>query len=67
MDWRLIFEQSRVNGGLYTGEDLDQRGTIPVRNTWFQRRLKHVRERLKSELLARENEGSREHPDRFNH
>jgi hypothetical protein len=51
MDWRLIFEQSPVNGGLYTGDDLVPRVFRPVTNSWFQQRLARVRAELKKELL----------------
>jgi hypothetical protein len=51
VDWRLIFEQSPVNGGVYTGDELVPRVFRPVANSWFQRRLAHVRAELKKELL----------------
>jgi hypothetical protein len=51
MDWRLIFEQSPVNGGVYNGEELVQRVFRPVTNSWFQKRLAHVRAELKKEML----------------
>lgn len=51
MDWRLVFEQSRVNGGVYLGDDLVQRVYRPVRGSWFQKRLEHVRDQLKREML----------------
>jgi hypothetical protein len=51
MDWRLIFEQSPVNGGVYTGDELVPRVFRPVANSWFQHRLAHVRAELKKELL----------------
>jgi hypothetical protein len=51
MDWQLIFEQSPVNGGVYTGDQLVQRVFNPAKNTWFQKRLDHVRAELKKEIL----------------
>jgi hypothetical protein len=51
MDWRLIFQQSRANGGPYLGEQLIQRVYKPVASSWFQERLHHVREEMKKELL----------------
>ena len=51
MDWRLIFEQSKVNGGVYSGEELVQRVYKASPNSWFQRRLREVREQQKKELL----------------
>jgi hypothetical protein len=51
VDWRLIFEQSPVNGGVYTGDELVPRVFRPVTNSWFQHRLAHVRAELKKELL----------------
>jgi hypothetical protein len=51
MDWRLIFEQSPVNGGVYTGDKLVPRVFRPVANSWFQHRLAYVRAELKKELL----------------
>jgi len=40
-DWQTIFFQSKVNGGLYGGEDLPQRNWEWPKNTWFQERLSH--------------------------
>jgi len=51
MDWRLIFEQSAVNGGVYDERDLVPRVFRPVTNSWFQKRLDHVRGELKREML----------------
>ena len=51
VDWRLIFEQSPVNGGVYTGDELVPRAFRPVAHSWFQHRLAHVRAELKKELL----------------
>jgi hypothetical protein len=55
MDWRLIFEQSPVNGGVYTGDELVPRVFRPRANSWFQHRLAHVRAELKKELLEEPN------------
>jgi len=51
MDWRLIFEQSPVNGGVYTGDELVPRVFRPATNSWFQQRLARVRAELKKELI----------------
>ena len=51
VDWRLVFEQSPVNGGVYTGDELVPRVFRPRANSWFQHRLAHVRAELKKELL----------------
>ena len=50
MDWRLIFEQSPVNGGVYTGDELVPRAFRPVTNSWFQQRLARVRAGAKKGL-----------------
>jgi hypothetical protein len=52
MDWRLIFEQSKANGGQYLGDELVQRVYKPVDTSWFQKRLGQVREQLKKEMSA---------------
>ena len=51
MDWRLIFEQSPVNGGVYTGDELVPRVFRPATNSWFQQRLAQVRAELKKDLI----------------
>jgi hypothetical protein len=51
VDWRLVFEQSPVNGGAYNGDKLVPRVFRPLANSWFQHRLAHVRAELKKELL----------------
>ena len=50
MDWRLIFEQSAVNGGVYDERGLVPRIFRPVTDSWFQKRLDHVRNELKREM-----------------
>jgi hypothetical protein len=57
VDWRLIFELSPANGGVYTGDDLVPRPFRPKTNSWFQKRLAYVRAELKKEIL--------EEPGRF--
>ena len=57
VNWRLIFELSPVNGGVYTGDDLVPRPFRPKTNSWFQKRLAYVRAELKKEML--------EEPGRF--
>ena len=51
MDWRLIFEQSVANGCVYDERNLVARVFRPVTDSWFQKRLDHVRGELKKELL----------------
>ncbi len=55
MDWRLVFEQSKVNGGVYLGEELPERIFRPTGDSWFQKRLEFVRRQLKSEMIAEKN------------
>jgi AraC-like DNA-binding protein len=55
MNWQQIFQQSPVNGGVYNGEELVQRVFKPATNTWFQKRLDHVRAELKKEMLQNPN------------
>lgn len=50
MDWRQIFEQSVVNGATYDERELVPRVFRPVTDSWFQKRLDHVRNELKKEL-----------------
>ena len=61
MNWRLIFEQSAVNGGVYDERDLVPRVFRPVTDSWFQRRLDHVRGELKRELLQLPTRSSQDH------
>jgi hypothetical protein len=51
MNWRLIFEQSKVNGARYLGDELVQRVYKPLGHSWFQKRLDYVREQMKKEML----------------
>jgi hypothetical protein len=41
--WQLVFLQSKVNGGPYTGEWLSLRSWKWPENTYLQRRLNHLR------------------------
>ena len=41
--WALIFRQSRVNLGSYEGDRLPTQIWDWPRDTWFQRRLRHLR------------------------
>lgn len=50
MKWQSIFEQSRIYGGVYKEEELPQ-FRIPVKNSWFQKRLHWVRQQQRTELL----------------
>lgn len=60
-DWRRIFEQSAVNGGNYDEKDLVQRVFRPVTDSWFQKRLDHVRNELKKEMLLEPSRLTRDH------
>ena len=61
MDWRRIFEQSAVNGGKYDERDLVQRVFRPVTDSWFQKRLDHVRNELKKEMLLGPSHSTKDH------
>jgi len=61
MDWRRIFEQSAVNGGYYDEKDLIQRVYRPVTDSWFQKRLEHVRNTLKQEMLLGPPRSTKDH------
>jgi hypothetical protein len=41
--WELIFRQSKVNLGSYNGDRLPVQIWDWPRDTWFQRRLRHLR------------------------
>jgi hypothetical protein len=41
--WELIFRQSRVNLGSYDGDRLPAQNWHWPRGTWFQRRLRYLR------------------------
>jgi len=41
--WELIFRQSRVNRGSYDGDRLPAQNWEWPRDTWFQVRLRHLR------------------------
>jgi hypothetical protein len=62
MDWRLIFELSPINGGLYTGDELTPRVFKTVTDSWFQKRLAHVRAELKREILEESNRVAKDYP-----
>ncbi len=61
MNWQTIFEQSPVNGGVYTGEELVQRVFRPVTNSWFEKRLDRVRAELKKEMLEQPTRSIKDH------
>ncbi|MBM2803342.1 MAG: hypothetical protein HW419_1235 [Deltaproteobacteria bacterium] len=61
MDWRRIFEQSAVNGGFYDERDLVARVFRPVTDSWFQKRLDHVRHELKKEMIPQPTHNSKDH------
>ena len=41
--WQLIFQQSRVNNGIYMGDGLAIQNWRWPRDTWFQKRLGYIR------------------------
>jgi len=41
--WELVFRQSRVNLGSYDGDRLPAQNWHWPRDTWFQRRLRQLR------------------------
>ena len=42
--WQLIFSQSKVNNGAYDGDRLLAQSWDWPKKTWFQTRLRHLRE-----------------------
>jgi hypothetical protein len=50
MKWLSVFEQSRIYGGVYKEDELPQ-FHIPVKNSWFQKRLHWVRQQHRTELF----------------
>ncbi len=42
--WQLIFLQSKANDGLYGEDELPQQNWKWTQGTWFQKRLRYVRE-----------------------
>lgn len=42
--WQLIFLQSKANDGQYDEDELPQQNWKWPRGTWFQERLRYVRE-----------------------
>jgi hypothetical protein len=41
--WQLIFEQSKVNNGVYNGDLFPAQHWEWPRETWFQTRLRYLR------------------------
>ena len=41
--WQLIFEQSKVNNGLYDGDRLPAQNWHWPQDTWLQKRLRYLR------------------------
>jgi hypothetical protein len=60
MKWHLIFEQSRIYGGVYNGDQLPQLFHIPVKDSWLQKRLAYVRQQQRTDFL----DESRKYSDR---
>jgi hypothetical protein len=52
---------SAVNGGNYDEKDFVQRVFRPVSETWFQKRLDHVRKELRREMLLEPSRSTRDH------
>lgn len=50
--WQLIFLQSRANNGLYDEDELPQQNWKWPQGTWFQKRLRYVRE-MQWQILQR--------------
>lgn len=47
MDWQVIFELSKVNGGMYFGDELPRQNWEWPTETWLQKRLRDVRKKEK--------------------
>ncbi len=45
MNWQIIFQLSKVNGGIYLGDELPPHNWDWPTKTWFQERLRGVREK----------------------
>jgi hypothetical protein len=41
--WQLIFQQSKVNNGLYDGDRLPAQNWHWPQDTWLQKRLRYLR------------------------
>jgi hypothetical protein len=52
---------SAVNGGEYDEKDLVQRVFRPVTDSWFQKRLEHVRNELKKEMVLEPSRSTKDH------
>ena len=48
--WQLIFLQSKANDGSYDEEELPQQNWKWPHGTWFQKRLRYVRQRQRQIL-----------------
>jgi hypothetical protein len=55
MNWRTIFQQSKVNGALYLGDALPHQNWKWPKNTWLQQRLRDLR--LQERSFDKENHG----------
>ena len=42
--WQLIFQQSKVNNGVYNGDRFPSQHWEWPRETWFQTRLRYLRQ-----------------------
>lgn len=42
--WQLIFQQSKVNSGMYNGDQFPVQHWEWPRETWFQTRLRYLRQ-----------------------
>jgi hypothetical protein len=54
MNWQVIFELSKVNGGLYFGDALPSQNWKWPKKTWFQGRLRDLRKKEKQWLMEQE-------------
>ena len=55
------FNTRAVNGGEYDEKDLVQGVFRPVTDTWFQKRLEHVRNELKKETPLEPSRSTKDH------
>lgn len=45
LNWQIVFMLSKVNGGVYLGDELPPQNWDWPTKTWFQERLRDVREK----------------------
>lgn len=49
MDWQIIFQLSKVNGGPYLGDMLPYQNWMWPKNTWLQQKRRDIRAGEKTE------------------